>query len=223
MRQVIEALGKIFYQFLKRKENFYHSLEKSQGKKILFLLISITPIALILAINFSNSFKTQLFIFTGYLLVAFLTIIFSASYHWGLKRFERDKHGLEMLKINLYGKEYPKLLLTDEDLDNLHLLLIGYIPNTKIINRNLIKNGNSANYFFVFSLMHRFVKGGVIDLDTARRKIFFEIVRASFSMNSNPVNPNTLESSFSRWNTAMKDKETVVLEHEKVVEVFGEQ
>tara|TARA_B100000949_G_scaffold36349_1_gene30171 strand:- start:2869 stop:3336 length:468 start_codon:yes stop_codon:yes gene_type:complete len=155
--------------------------------------------------------------------MAFLTIILSAGYQSGLKRFHRDKHGLEMIKINLYGKDFPKLLFTDEDLDNFHLLLMGYIPQTRINNRNLIKNGSSANYFFVFSLMHRFVRDGIIDIDTARRKILFEIIRESFSMNGNPVNPNTLESSFSRWNTSMKDKQLVVLEHEKIIEVFGEQ
>lgn len=128
-----------------------------------------------------------------------------------------------MVKINLYGKEYPKLLLSDDDLDNFHLLLMGYIPQTKINNRNLIKNGSSANYFFVFSLMNRFVRAGIIDIDTARRKMLFEIIRESFSMNGKPVNANTLESSFSRWNTSMKDKQLVVLEHEKIVEVFGEQ
>jgi len=71
--------------------------------------------------------------------------------------------------------------------------------------------------------MHRFVRDGIIDIETARRKILFEIIRESFSMNGNPVNPNTLESSFSRWNTSMKDKQLVVLEHEKIIEVFGEQ
>ena len=183
----------------------------------------MTPVAFIAAFTFSDTFKTQLLIFTGYLCMAFLTIILSAGYQSGLKRFHRDKHGLEMIKINLYGKDFPKLLLTDEDLDNFHLLLMGYIPQTKINNRNLIKNGSSANYFFVFSLMHRFVRDGIIDIDTARRKILFEIIRESFSMNGNPVNPNTLESSFSRWNTSMKDKQLVVLEHEKIIEVFGEQ
>ncbi|WP_282055441.1 hypothetical protein [Maribacter luteus] len=223
MKQIIEALGKFFYRFLKRKEHFYHSMEKSEGKKTLFLLFLMTPIAMIAALTFSDSFKTRLLIFIGYLIISFLTIVLSAGYHSGLKRFQRDKHGLEMIKINLYGKEYPKLLLTDEDLDNFHLLLMGYIPQTKINNRNLIKNGSSANYFFVFSLMHRFVIGGIVDIDTTRRKILFGLIRTSFSMNGSPVNPNTLESSFSRWNTSMKDKQTMVLEHEKIVEVFGEQ
>ncbi len=223
MKGVIEAIGKFFYKFLKKKESFYHSLDKSEGKKILFLLTCMTPVAFIAAFTFSDSFKTQLLIFTGYLSMAFLTIILSAGYQSGLKRFHRDKHGLEMIKINLYGKDFPKLLLADEDLDNFHLLLMGYVPQTKINNRNLIKNGSSANYFFVFSLMHRFVRDGIIDIDTARRKMLFEIIRESFSMNGNPVNPNTLESSFSRWNTSMKDKQMVVLEHEKIIEVFGEQ
>lgn len=224
MKKAIEAIGNLFYGFLKKKESFYHTLDKSEGKKIVFLLVCMTPAAFILAYAFSNySFKTQVLIFIGYLIIAFLAIIFSAGYYSGMKQFQRDKHGLEMVKINLYGKEYPKLLLTDDDLDNFHLLLMGYIPQTKINNRNLIKNGSSANYFFVFSLMHRFVRNGIIDIDTARRKILFEIIRESFSMNNNPVNPNTLESSFSRWNTSMKDKQLLVSEHEKIIEVFGEQ
>jgi hypothetical protein len=223
MERIIDMLAKVFYKYLKKKESFYHSLNKSENKKILFLLICMTPIAIISAFTFSNTLRTRVLIFVGYLAAAFLAIVISASYYRGLKRFEGDKHGLGMVKINLYGIDYPKLLLKNEDIENLQLLLLGYIPQTKINNRNLIKNGSSANYFFVFSLMHRFVVNGVIDIDTAKRKVLFEIIKASFSMNGIPVNPKTLESSFSRWNTAMKDKETVVLEHEKVTEVFGEQ
>ncbi len=133
------------------------------------------------------------------------------------------KHELEMVSTNFYKKEYTKLHFTNEDIDNLSLLTEGLEVKNKINNLNMVKNGKAANYFFVFSIMHRFVKGGILDIETNKRRILFDLIEKSFLMNGKNVNPDTLTSSFSRWNSDMKRPEKVVLEYEKVTDILGKQ
>jgi len=153
--------------------------------------------------------------------IAFLTILISAIYFRGKKMYTNYKHELEMVSINFYNKDYKKLNFTDEDIENRNLLTEGLKVKNRINNLTMVKNGKAANYFF--SIMHRFIKGGILDIDTNKRKLIFDLIEKSFLMNGKNVNPDTLNSSFSRWNSDMKRPEKVVLDYEKVTDILGKQ
>lgn len=223
IEKLIDFFGKFFFRFIKKREKFFISLQKNNSKLIFTLLLFLFPFALILAYSSASSLKSRIWIFSGYMLISFLSILIAAFYFRGKQYYDRYKHGLEMVTINLYSKQYQTLLFTKEDIDNLTLLSAGLNVESKINNRNMIKNGKAANFSFIFSIMHRLVVGGIIDIDTKRRKILFEIIENSFLMNSQNVNADTLPSSFSRWNSDMKRSDIVVQEHQKVIKVLGIQ
>jgi hypothetical protein len=119
MENIIDYFRRLFFKFIKGREKFFISLQKSKSRQTIFLLSCLFPIALLLVLFLPLNFNTQLYIFLVYMLIAFLTILLLAIYFRGKEMYANYQHGFEMVSTNLYNKDYGKLNFTDENIKNL--------------------------------------------------------------------------------------------------------
>ena len=109
---------------------------------------------------------------------------------------------------------------SEVDFVNISRLQRGLKVEHKINNKNLVKNSSAASHTFLYSMMHIIVKDGILDLKTNNRRNFFEMLSDSFEMNGEKINKATLESSYSKWNSTMKDTKLEIETYSELARAF---
>jgi len=221
MNTIINRLANLIFKLRLITDSGMEEVQKNDRNTISFLILCLIPMAILLTFSSINFFSYKPFMFISYLLLALIILIGTAAYLRSSKLYEKTGYGIKMHRFNLWRKDYDALKFNSKDIENIQRLLRGLKVESKIVNRNLVKNGSSASHYFLFSLMHVFVKEGILELRRDKRKSFFNLLEDSFSMNGENVKRSTLESSYSRWNAEMKDPEIEVAEHKNLQDFFN--
>ncbi len=209
MEKLIEFLGDYFFKVSLVYENFFEEkVKKNDTTMIAFLMIPLLLFAIILvAVNGFISLEYKSTFLTLYPLLGLSMLIFTAGYFRGIKKRQQLGFNFKMIHLNFSKFDLKILGFNESDKYNLKLLYRNRKVENKINNTNLVKNKSAASYSFLFSLFHVMIKKGIKDLNTTDRQNFFQMLEDSFIMNGISVNPDTLESSYSKWNSRLKNDE----------------
>ncbi len=212
MEKLIDFLGDYFFKVGLHFENFFEeNVKKNDTTMIAFLMILLLLFLMILAsINgFIPSEYKSIFLVL-YIFIGLAILIITAGYYRGVKKRRALGYNFKMIHLNFSKLDLQALGFNESDTNNLKLLYRNHKVQNKINNTNLVKNKCAASYSFLFSLFHVLHKNGIQDLNTSDRQLFFQMLEDSFTMNGTLINPNTLESSYSKWNSKLKNDENSI-------------
>ncbi len=209
MERLIEFLGDYFFKVSLVYENFFEEkVKKNDTTMIAFLMILLLLFAIILvSVNDFIPFEYKSTFLFFYPLLGLSILIFTAGYFRGIKKRQLLGYNFKMIHLNFSKLNLQTLGFNEADKHNLKLLYRNHKVESKINNTNLVKNKSAASYSFLFSLFHVMIKKGIKDLNTTNRQYFFQMLEGSFTMNGISINPDTLESSYSKWNSKLKNDE----------------
>jgi hypothetical protein len=225
MERFIEFLGDCFFKAIIKFENFFEEkVTKNDTTMIAFLMIPIMLMAIILiSINdFIPNNSKSVFI-TFYPLIGLVILLITAGYYNGVRKRKILGYSFKMINVNFSHIDLRTLGFNESDKYNFKLLFRNRKVKNKINNTNLVKNKSAASYSFLFSLFHVLHRDGLKDLDTIDRQNFFKMLENSFTMNGVPINPGTLESSYSKWNSRLKNDENTLKDLTLIRTVFNIQ
>jgi len=109
------------------------------------------------------------------------------------------------LKGFVFKKYFPQKLdsayfgFDNGDRDNLELLMGSLAPGDRINIRALGRN-RAGNLRFLLTFLDMTLEGGIQNLDRDARLSLSQLILDNFSFNGNQINPNTIPSSYSKWN-----------------------
>ncbi|GEM_PF-1145520 len=209
MERLIEFLGDLFFKANLAYESFFEEkVKKNDTTMIAFLMIFLLLFAIFLAsVNGFISFQYKSIFLTFYPLLGLSMLIFTAGYYRGIKKRQSLGYNFKMIHLNFSKLNLQSLGFNKADKYNLKLLYRNRKVENKINNTNLVKNKSAASYSFIFSLFQVLIKRGIKDLNTSDRQNFFQMLEDSFIMNGVSINPDTLNSSYSKWNSKLKNDE----------------
>ncbi len=209
MERLIEFLGNYFFKASLIYENFFEEkVKKNDTTMIAFLMTLLLLFAIFLAaVNGFIPFEYKSAFLTFYPLLGLSMLIFTAGYYRGIKKRQQLGYNFKMIHLNFSKLDLKILGFNEFDKYNLKLLYRNRKVENKINNTNLVKNKSAASYSFIFSLFHVMIKKGIKDLNTTDRKNFFKMLEDSFTMNGVSINSETLDSSYSKWNSKLKNDE----------------
>lgn len=225
MEKLIELLGDCFLIAIVRYETFFEEkVTKNDTTMIAFLMIPVMLMTIILiSINDFISNNSKSVFITFYPLIGLVILLITAGYYNGFRKRKVLGHNFKMINLNLSHIDFETLGFNESDKYNFKLLCRNCKVENKINNTNLVKNKSAASYSFLFSLFHVLHKDGIKDLNTAGRQNFFKMLEDSFTMNGVPINPDTLESSYSKWNSRLKNDESTLKDLTLIRTVFNIQ
>lgn len=209
MERLIEFLGDYFFKASLIYENFFEEkVKKNDTTMIAFLMIPLLLFAIILAsVNGFIPFEYKSTFLFFYPLLGLSILIFTAGYYRGIKKRQLMSYNFKMIHLNFSKLDLQALGFNESDKYNLKLLYRNRKVKNKINNTNLVKNKSAASYSFLFSLFHVMIKKGIKDFNTTNRQNFFQMLEDSFIMNGISINPDTLKSSYSKWNSRLINDE----------------
>ena len=223
MERLIEFLGDLFFKASLAYESFFEEkVKKNDTTMIAFLMILLLLFAIFLAsVNGFISFEYKSIFLTFYPLLGLSILIFTAGYYRGIKKRQLLGYNFKMIHLNFSKINLRALGFNESDKYNLKLLYRNLEVENKINNTNLVKNKSAASYSFLFSLFHVMYKNGIKDLNTTDRQNFFQMLEDSFIMNGVSINPDTLNSSYSKWNSKLKNDENSIKDLTSIRTVFN--
>jgi len=209
MKNLIEFLGDLYLKISLVNENFFEEkVKKNDTTMIAFLMIIFLLFTIFLASinNFIPLAYKSTFLYS-YSLLGLLMLVHTAGYYNYLIKRKNMGYNFKMIPLNFSKINFQTLGFNESDIYNLNLLYRNRKVENKINNTNLVKNKSAASYSFLFSLFHVMIKKGIKDLNTTDRKNFFKMLEDSFTMNGVSINSETLDSSYSKWNSKLKNDE----------------
>jgi len=223
MERLIEFLGNLFFKASFAFENFFEEkVKKNDTTMIAFLMIPLLLFAIFLAsVNGFISFEYKSIFLTFYPLLGLSMLILTAGYYRGIKKRQSLGYNFKMIHINFSKLNVRTLGFNEVDKYNLKLLYRNRKVENKINNTNLVKNKSAASYSFIFSLFHVMIKRGIKDLNTTDRQNFFQMLEDSFIMNGVSINPDTLNSSYSKWKSKLINDENSIKDLTLIRTVFN--
>jgi len=209
MEKLIEFLGNYFFKVSLIFESFFEEkVKKNDTTMIAFLMIPLLLFAIFLAtVNGFLPFEYKSIFLFFYPILGLSMLIFTAGYYRGMKKMQSLGYNFKMIPLNFSKLNLEPFGFNEADKYNLKLLYRNRKVGNKINNTNLVKNKSAASYSFLFSLFHVMIKKGIKDLNTTDRQNFLQMLENSFTMNGISINPDTLESSYSKWNSRLKNDE----------------
>ena len=213
MEKLIKTTAKGFDHLFELRERFlFHWNMKTTTQFIGFILILLILPA-ILAISFLNlsfleSDILKTLIFAGYLLLAFVLLIIVAAYYQSKGSRKTYYYGIKFKTWKSNKINYSSLYFNKEEERDFKRLLSGRKVENKINFKIPNLSKQSANHRTLFFILHILSQNGLNDLSTEERKGFFNLVEDSFLMNGQPINPGTLESSFSSWKKELESEKS---------------
>jgi len=225
MEKLIEFLGNYFFKVSLIFENFFEEkVKKNDTTMIAFLMILLLLFAIILAsVNGFIPFEYKSTFLFFYPLLGLSILIFTAGYYRGIKKRQSSGYNFKMIHVNFSKLDLKALGCNESDKYNLKLLYRNRKVENKINNTKLVKNKSAASYSFLFSLFHVIIKRGIKDLNTIDRQNLFKMLEDSFTMNGISINPDTLESSYSKWNSRLRNDENSLNDLSIIRTVFNIQ
>jgi len=223
MERLIEFLGDLFFKASLAYENFFEEkVKKNDTTMIAFLMIPLLLFAIILvAVRGFIPFEYKSIFLFFYPILGLSILIFTAGYYRGIQKRQLLGYNFKMIHLNFSKINLRDLGFNESDKYNLKLLCRNRKVENKINNTNLVKNKSAASYSFLFSLFHAMIKKGIKDLNTTDRKNFFQMLEDSFTMNGILINSDTLESSYSKWNSKLKNDENSIKDLTLIRTVFN--
>ena len=206
MEKLIETTTKGFDYLFKLRERFlFHWNMKTRtqfiGSILIFLILPAILAISFLNLSFLESDILKTLILAGYLLLAFVLLIIVAAYYQSKKRRKSDCYGIKFKTWKSNKINYSSLHFNKEEERDFKILLSGRQVENKINFKISNLSKQSANHRTLFFILHILSQNGLNYLSTEERKGFFDLVEDSFLMNGQPINPKTLDSSFSSWHT----------------------
>ncbi|TQI69344.1 hypothetical protein JM79_0219 [Gramella sp. Hel_I_59] len=205
MEKLIGTLGNGFYQLDRFRENYLSLwLQTSEKRFIIFIVLSLVPIALITAVFADFSFllagtSFKIFLFFIYLILAFSLLVITAGFYRGKSIKKLKSNGFHFKKLNLTKIDYTGLQINEDEISDFQRLILGRKVSKKINFKLNALSKKSASYRDLFTMFHIISIKGINSFDKEKKDLFFQMLQESLVMNENPVNPATLESSFSTW------------------------
>lgn len=222
MKKLIDFLGDCYLKLSLISENFFEeNVKKNDTTMIIFLMIPILLIAIVL--TFVNNFipsNGKLIFITFYPLFGLILLLLTAGYYNGKRKRQALGYNFKMIKLSFSNIDFNQLRFTQSDTYNFKLLYRNRKVESKINNRVLVKNKSAASYSFLFSLFHVLHSEGIKDLNTIKRQFFFQMLEDSFSMNGDSINKDSLESSYCKWNSRLKNDENSIKDLTIIKSVF---
>ena len=206
MEKLIKTTAKGFDHLFEFGERFlFHWNMKTRTQFIGFILILLILPAFLaisfLNLNFLESDILKTLIFVSYLLLAFVLLIIVAAYYQSKGDRKTYCYGIKFKTWKANKINYRNLYFSKEEERDFKRLLSGRKVENKINFKISNLSKQSANHRTLFFILHILSQKGLNDLSTEERERFFNLVQDSFLMNGQAINPGTLKSSFSSWNT----------------------
>lgn len=220
MEKGIKFLGNCFSEVRVLIDDQLDIYTKNDTNMILFLTTCLMPIGIILTFTSLNPFSYKPLMLICYLSIGFISLFIAAGYERSKMLFKKAGYGFKFKRYNLRRIKSELLNFSEVDFVNISRLQRGLKVEHKINNKNLVKNSSAASYTFLYSMMHIIVKDGILDLKTNNRRNFFEMLSDSFEMNGEKINKATLESSYSKWNSTMKDTKLEIETYSELARAF---
>jgi hypothetical protein len=225
MEKLIDLLGECFLKINLLYENFFEkNVKKNDTTLIAFLMIPLLLFAIFLvSVNgfIPLQYKSKFLFF--YSLLGLLMIILTAGYYRGVKKRQTLGYNFKMIRFNFSKINLSTLGFSEADKHNLILICRNRRVENKIDNTNLVKNKSAASYSFLFSLFHVIIQSGIKDLNTTDRQNFFQMLKDSFTMNGDAINPDTLNSSYSKWKSKLINDENNLNDLKIIRTVFNKE
>ncbi|HZJ34989.1 MAG TPA: hypothetical protein VFD29_00010 [Gillisia sp.] len=201
MEKFIQKAGKQLAKVRIKTDQFLREqIGGSRTNLILFILVVFVLVILIVsaALNFNSLFDYYK-IYLGLLILMVLAVIWAAIFYESEIHLESDTHGFPLEILKKSSIKYHLINLDETSRREFDRLLWGKNVKNKINFTMGNKSGDSANHRILFVLFDELIIGGIKDTTGERKNGFFQLLIDSFLMNGQPINQNTLKTSFSAW------------------------
>lgn len=203
MEKFIQNAGRALAKVRTATNDFLNERIGGNRRNLIFFLVCVYILFILLVsavINF-RSLIDHYAIYLGLLLALVLAILWVAVFYESESHMAKDGHGFVMERLKRSRMRFHLLDLDPDGRKELERILLGRNVFTKINFTMGNKSGESANHRILFVLFDELIVGGVTEITGERKQEFFQFLQNSFLMNGEPINPNTLKSSFSSWKT----------------------
>jgi hypothetical protein len=203
MEKFIQNAGRALAKVRTATNDFLNERIGGNRRNLILFLVCVY-ILFILLVSVVLNFKSLIDhypIYLGLLFALVLAIFWVAVFYESESHMAKDGHGFVMERLKRLRMKFH---LLDLDLDGqreLERILSGKNVKSKINFTMGNKSGESANHRILFVLFDEIMVGGVVEISGEQKQEFFQFLQNSFLMNGEPINPNTLKSSFSSWKT----------------------
>lgn len=201
MERFIQKAGKKLAKVRIKTDQFLkEQVGGSRTNLILFILVVFVLVMVIVsaALNF-NSLLNYYKIYLGLLILMVLAVLWAAIFFESETHLESDAHDFPLEVLKKSRIKYHLIDLDETSRKEFDRLLRGKNVKNKINFTMKNKSGDSANHRLLFMLFDELIMGGIKDMVGERKEHFFKLLLDSFIMNGQPINQNTLKTSFSAW------------------------
>lgn len=201
MERFIQKAGKSL-AIIRVKIDFFLRERIGGSRSNLMLFILSLFVLLVLAVsaflNFSSLFEHYR-LYLGLFVVMVLAVLWTAIFYESETHLESDTHDFPLVDLKRSGIKYHLVNLDKTSEKEFAKLLRGRNVRDKINFTMGNKSRDSANHRILFVLFDELIVGGIKDMTGERKEHFFKLLTDSFLMNGQPINQNTLKTSFSAW------------------------
>ena len=201
MERFIQKAGKSLANVrMKIDRLLKESIGGSRTNLILFILALFVFLILVVSafLNFRSLFDHYK-IYLALLILMVLAVLWTAIFYESQTHLESDRHYFKIVPLRKSWIKYHLINLDETSRKEFDRLLRGKNVKNKINFTMGNKSGDSANHRILFVLFDELLIGGINDMTGERKEHFFKLLMDSFLMNGQPVNQNTLKTSFSAW------------------------
>ena len=167
---------------------------------ISFILSICFAVVLTLGWVLGFSISKIIILSSSIIFVMFLLLLIIGSLREAnkLKRKELFYY-FQFSRSNLNGVFLNDLGFSEDDRENLNLVLNNLQPKQKIDFRLVSDNRIAADYKKLFRIIHLLTDGGIKELKKERKEMLFNFIKSTFTLNGSEINRASFNSRFSEW------------------------
>ncbi|QGY46489.1 hypothetical protein GM418_23345 [Maribellus comscasis] len=201
METIIKKSGLLIFRFNRKLRWIFNiRILQNHNTTILFILIVCLLILLFGLWGMGFSFIHVILYSAISITILFLTLLFVGSLNEARRLSKQVPSScFQFVKSNLNGIYLPDLGFTENDRENINLVLNGLETKSRIDFKLVSDNRAAADYKKLFRILHLLIDGGIKDFKKERKEQLFKLIESTFTLNGSDVNRASLNSRFSEW------------------------
>ncbi len=201
METIIKKSGLLFFRFNRKLRWIFNiRILRNHNTTVFFILLFCFTILLFgfwgMGFSVNHVILYSAISITG----LFLILLIIGSLHEARRLSKQvPSSRLQFTRSNLNGIVLPSLGFSEDDRENINLVLNNLRPNNKIKFYLVSDNRIAADYKKLFSILHLLIDGGIRDFKKERKETLFKFIESTFTLNSSEVKRTSLNSRFSKF------------------------
>ena len=201
MDKIIQSAGRLLYRFdIKLRRIFHSQILRNHTSVISFILLICFTV--IITVVWILGFSTPIIIILSSSIIfgMFLLLLLIGSWKEAKKlKQEQLSYVLQFNRSNLNGILLSELGFSENNREDLCMVLNNLRPSKKIDFRLVSDNRIAADYKKLFRILHLLTDEGIKDFKKERKEMLFKFIESTFTMNGSEVNRASLNTRFSEF------------------------